>query len=259
MRFNHLSFLTTPALGLAALLAVPAAHALPFSVTVALGDGSVIPAGSATSASKIFDFEIESGLNRGLGGSGDVCLAGDGSVRIADVGACDGSVRVQSFDFSADVDTDPFIAYSLGVTVFGDQDIQFNFLFATPYTGGPYDRLDTELLAPLGANGGANEIAMESVVDGISRDLLGCTAFPCDEGSSGLGLSPVSLASSTMSVLVTLEVPSSIGGLDPVQTVSGIAQIYAGGRAVPEPGTFVLFAAGLLGGGWARRLRRAST
>lgn len=109
----------------------------------------------------------------------------DGSVRIA----CDGSVApspLGSLSFSGSFDYDPFIIYSLGVQNSSDSDKTFIFTFSSLYVDGTYNTLFSEV--ETGADVGISNLTAKSGIDGVIKDLLTCTSYPCNEDNTKTNL-----------------------------------------------------------------------
>lgn len=208
---------------------------------------------------------------------------GDGSVR--NFGPNDGQMRpledgavawrLDSFSFgdgSVLVDpitivykTDPFINWGVSATSFKNEPVSFEFLFSVPYVAGPYDELLSSMTATLQSEGtGApmsmSGIAHDSLLDSnfivsLATTLPDCagTSSPLDCGSTSGQTTVASLGSGVFSsrLSFTLDVPrtaAQLQGATILQTA-----------VVPEPQTYALLLAGLLGvGAVARKQRRGA-
>lgn len=207
---------------------------------------------------------------------------GDGSVR--EFGPNDGQMRplengavawqLDSFSFgdgSVVIDpitivykTDPFINWAVGATSFKNEPVSFEFLFTVPYVAGPYDELLSNMTATLQSEGtGAlmsmSGIAHDSLVDSnvivsLATTLPDCvgTSSPLACGSTNGQTNVASFANGVFSSRLgfTLDVPrttAQLQGATILQTA-----------VVPEPQTYALLMAGLLGVGAVARRRRAA-
>ena len=224
-------------------------------------------------------------VNVQVTGDGSVrVLAGDGSVRFL---TGDGSVRVTSqgdvvtwempdfvlFDAAGDVasfrsfrfsyDSDPFLAFGISVVNLTDLPKNFSFLFGSPYGGGPYDTLSSELLLQASDQSGAAEVTNvvhQSSVDGqlLLSPVVGACSPPlsgCFAAADSTSLSPPGNATGFFTSGL-----SFTGGARDTVIVSGRTDLFNTATNVPEPGAMPLALLGLAGlvGLRARRRARAN-
>lgn len=199
----------------------------------------------------------------------------DGSVRVGDgsVRACDGSVLVGrqvietdsgEFDVNVVWDNDPFISFSVSAINPTASPVTYDFMFTTPYSGGPYDTMIANLSGSViervggAASSTSATVSLEGVLDGsvIGALTIGGTCatsglgfndvFDC--GAYGPSVAPVGSAATgdfTAHFAFTL---SPRDGL----SFTGMVELTTAPSEVPAPASALLLA-GALGGLALRR------
>ena len=180
----------------------------------------------------------------------------DGPVPI-DFAATDARYAI---DGSALVDVDPFFTFALTVTNFGDSALPFSFVFLSPYAGGPFNTLLTELsstVTDFDQDGGATVVPTDASgfmlvpqIDAVNVPA-GSLGSGCNvsgsPGFSNVGCDPFQSASAGV---VTL--PGGMFGLGIAFTLSGGDSFTGNGRVeltntqvVPEPVSVLLIGLGI--------------
>lgn len=205
-----------------------------------------------------------------------ISLAGDGSVRTFSEGSegvtvtGDGSVRtwrVASFSFngatfdglSFTFDSDPFIAFSVGVINNADAPLNFSFAFTSPYVDGPYNHLSSSFTADVQSQGtGAtlSLMSLDSAVNGIVElhtTLPDCTdpgAADCGTATGSKSLSPTGPDGS-----FSTELKFTLGVRDTAQLSGRTDLTLDDGTPLPLPSTLALTALALASALGRRRTR----
>ncbi len=235
---------------------VTAAEAMPFSASLRAGFNreSLVTVGT-------LDFEVAEGDGsvrnfdylKALG-DGSVRKSGDGSVRSCDGsvmpadGACAAPLELGSFSFGGSFDTDPFINFVLQTLNFTDKPLVFDFTFTTPFLGGPYNTLSTDLTGA----GNAGGILMQGLVDASvvpAVSIVCATPVGCADPQTTLS-SPTN-ANGLLGARITYTMQP--GSNSPVTFDGSVVLSQVNPPAVPEPTTLALFALGVLGAGQVRR------
>ena len=196
-----------------------------------------------------------------------VPVPGDGSVRVVNNGdvetwyVADFKIGDDSFDdlvFS--FDPDPFIAFSVGITKVSAGSTTYSILFGSPYVGGPYDQVSSQLQGTLDATGTSatmTSITHTTIVDAtmVLTDLMD----PCSSSGPLVTCAATTAATSyasnasgffTSSLSFTLDAPA-------IATFNGRSDVFAS-TPVPTPATLPLALLALSGLGWTLRQRRAA-
>lgn len=223
------------------------------SIAIRAGDGSV-------------NVQVAGdGSVRVLPGDGSVrFLAGDGSVNVTTqgdvvtwalpdfvLGGATGELATFS-NFTFSYDADPFIAFGVSVTTNTGSPLNYWFAFGSPYVGGPYDTVSSELLLQAfdetgNPAGDVTDIVHLSTVDGaprLSPAAGDCSppAVGCFAAAGSATLAPISGGSG----LFTSELSFTIGVEDAV-VATGRTDLFNAGSNVPEPGALALALLGLAG------------
>ena len=193
-------------------------------------------------------------------------LGGNGEPFVLDVGDGD-SVE---FNLSFLGNTDPFIAYALGVTNNSSSTQTFTLILSSPYVGGPYNTLSASMSSSVTSlrdgivqtfPAAGESFVSTSILDG--SDIL---AASVGAGCNLTGLTPLTSTSCESTPTASTGVTSLASGtfgvrvhftLSPRDVLSLNGVVSLDNVAVPAPGVLALLGLGLAGAGLLSRRRAA--
>ncbi len=203
-------------------------------------------------------------------GSVRTLVAGDGSVRVVTRGDVQTWTLLDAFELSGTTisaleftfDPDPFVDFAVAVAKFNNNGpSSFSFSFFTPYVGGPYDQVSSQLDATLQARDVAQMTGITHTTTVDALDVLTGTMPDCNSGGalttcSSLTGPATSIAQTPASGFFvstfgfTLDAPSTA-------TFLGRSDLLDS-NAVPTPATLPLALLALSGLGCLLHRRRAA-